>query len=213
VLLLVPIAQAGGSTVPLTHLALECLGLWVGLVLLMAHQLHGKTWAISTMWTNLAVLSVTVAAVSGSTTLLTPFGTSGYGDDTVAVPALGLKVSRESAEEYTALAEAVRPFVVRGKTPMVTLDRKAGLTYLLGGVQLGSAWTDAETLRRTGQLVALDCRRRGEPHLAPVLLVDRPVDDALVRALGSCGTAFPSDYRRLRVPGGPNDVTVFVPRK
>jgi hypothetical protein len=212
VLLLVPLAQAGGSTVPLTHLVGSCLAPWVAVVVLLAVLTPRPAWAEVAVWVNLAVAVVAVAAIGGSTTLMTPFASDGHADDTVTVPSLGLKVSPREASEYAALVGALTGHVTPGETPMVTLDRKAGLTYLLGGVQLGSAWTDVETPERTGGLIELDCRRRDRPPPAPVLLVDRPVDDALVRALRACGASYPDEYEELPVPGGPAGLTVYVPR-
>jgi hypothetical protein len=212
VLFAVPFAQAGGSAVPLPHLAVECLSLWVALVLLLTYLAPRPRWTMQAVWANLAVATVAVAAIAGSTTILTPFNTDGYSDDTATVPALGLQLSPTTAGEYAALRKALAPYVIRDETPMLTLDRKAGLTYLLGGVPLGSTWTDPDTWRRTGQLIRLDCRRRDEPPAPPVLVVERPLDAPLIAALESCGTTYPDDYRELDVPDGPDDIRILVPR-
>jgi hypothetical protein len=211
-LFLVPLAQAGGSTVPLTHLVGSCLALWVAVVVLLALMAPLPPWAEVAVWMNLGVAVVAVAAIGGSTTYLSPFASEGHAEDTVTVPRLGLKVPAQEASEYAALTDALAGQITPGETPIVTLDRKAGLTYLLGGVPLGSAWTDPETPERTAELIELDCRRRDRPPAAPVLVVDRPVDDDLVRALHTCGTSYPDEYEELPVPGGPKGLTVFVLR-
>ena len=60
---------------------------------------------------------------------------------------------------------------------MLALDQLAGLTYLVGGVPMGSTWTDAVSPRRTAGILALACRNGDvDPTLPPVLLLDRPLD-------------------------------------
>jgi hypothetical protein len=214
VLFLVPVAQAGGSTVPLTHLVGQCLAPWVAMPVLACLVTRRPAWAVRATWVNLSVMSLAVAVTAGMTTVLTPFGAiPGYADETVPVSELGgLRVSAREADQYAALTDALAPYVSPGETPMVTLDARAGLTYLLDGVQLGSVWTDSASPPRTAYLVDLDCRRRDEPPGPPVLLVDRPVDAALARALRVCGASYPEDYVEVPVRGGPEDVRVFVPR-
>lgn len=213
VLLLVPFLQATGTNVVLPYVAVECLAMWVALALMLVVDGDAFPVASTAVLVDLAVLVVATAMVAGTTTLQTPFRTDGFQDDTASVPELGLRVPPTTVGRYHALETALAPYVVRGSTPMITLDEKAGLTYLLGAVPVGSTWTDQGTPTRTAGIVELACRNgdlsTGGP---PVLLTDRPIDRYLRHALDVCGVDYPAAYRRLRVPGGPPGLTVLVPR-
>ena len=213
-LLGVPLLAAAGTNVPLPYVIAECLSLWAALALMLAARRRAPEGLPHLAVTaNLAALGVMVAMLAGSTTLLDPFKTTGYSDDTVHVDALGLDLSPEVAGQYAALQRALSPYVERGRTPVVSLDQAAGLTYLLDGVPVGSTWTDYTSFARTAHLIDLACRRGDVPTShPPVFVVDRPVDDVLAAAVGRCGWRFPDDFRRLAVPGGPPDFTVWVPR-
>ncbi len=211
VLLLVPVGQALGTNVPLVYVAGECLAMWVaGVVVLAARpgRPAGSSYAVAA---SVTMLAVAVAAIGGTTTLMSPFKTTGYRSDTVSVGALGVRLSPQVAGEYAALQRALAPYVTAGVTPMLTLDERAGLTYLLGGVPMGSTWTDSGTPDRTAGILELACRNgdvdRSRP---PVLLFNRTPDPALVHALGGCGFAFPQDFRALHVAGGPPGIRVYV---
>jgi hypothetical protein len=122
-----------------------------------------------------------------------------------------VRVAPTQARQWAALSDAVSPHVVAWKTPILTLDEKAGLAYLLGGVPAGSTWTDKYTKSRTAGIVALTCRQ-GDLTQPPVLVIDRSIDPELADALRGCGFPYPSGYRPLDVPGGPPGVRVLVPR-
>lgn len=211
VLLLVPVGQALGTNVPLVYVAGECLAMWVAGVVVLAGRPGRPAHSTYAVATSLAVLVVAVAAIAGSTTMMSPFKTTGFRSDTVSVPALGVRLSPATARQFAALRRALAPYVTRGVTPMLTLDERAGLTYLLGGVPMGSTWTDSGTPDRTAGILALGCRHGDvDPRRSPVLLVNRRPDPALVAALDGCGFAFPRDFRALHVAGGPRGIRVYV---
>jgi hypothetical protein len=212
VLLTVPLLQAAGTNIPVFWVAGTCLALWAALALMLVSGTAVPRFATTSALTGLAVLVLATAMVSGSTTVMTPFKTSSLTDDTVRVPELGVSLDPETAGQDAALVAALRPYVVPGRTPVITLDRKAGFVYLLGGVPLGSPWTDAASLSRTAGIIELACRDGDVPAgRAPVLIVDRAVDPALEKALAGCGFRYPADYRVLAVPTGPPGVRVLVP--
>jgi hypothetical protein len=212
VLLVVPIGQAAGTAIPLLYVALGCLAMWVGVVLVLATARSRSEAATFGIGASLGMLVVVVALVAGTTTYQTPYATTGYTADTVAVGALGgLRLSSQTAGQFQALLTATAPYVSRGRTPMLSLDRKEGLISLLDGVPIGSTYTDSATPARTAYLIALACRNGDvDVSRAPVLLFDRPVDFRVVSALRGCGFDFPGAFRRLAVPGGPPTVTVWV---
>jgi hypothetical protein len=212
VLLVVPVGQAAGTAIPLMYVALGCLAMWVGAVLVLATARSRSEVARFGMGASLGMHVVAVALIAGTTTYLTPYATTGYTADTVAVGALGgLRLSSTTAGQFQALLSATAPYVTPGRTPMLSLDRKEGLIYLLDGVPIGSTYTDSATPARTAYLIALACRNGDvEVSRAPVLLFDRPVDAHVVSALRGCGFDFPDAFRRLPVPGGPPTVTVWV---
>jgi hypothetical protein len=213
VLLLVPVAQAAGTNVPLIYVAVECVAMWMALILMLVARLDSSHVVVTAVLADLAVFVVGTALLAGSTTLVDPFNAGRFGDDTARVPWLGVRVAPDLADQYRALTDALAPYVVRGSTPVLALDQKAGLTYLLGGVPVGPTWTDRASPRGTAGILALACRNGdASADRPPVLIVDRSPDPALRRAMTTCGFDYPAGYRRVPVPGGPPAVTVLVPR-
>jgi hypothetical protein len=213
VLVAVPVLQALGTDVPLIYVSSECLALWVAIVLIMVSRSSRPPVSLFAVETSLIVCVVSVALLAGTTTLMSPFKATGLSSDTVAVPSLGgLRLAPETASEYSALEDAVAPYVQRGVTPVLTLDRLAGVTYLVGGVPMGSTWTDASSPGRTAGILELACRN-GDVDRArtPVLIVDRAPGFAVRDALRRCGFDYPSDFRGFAVAGGPPGLQVFVP--
>jgi hypothetical protein len=213
VLFLVPLAQAAGTNVPLLYVAAECVAMWVALVVMPVARAYSPRVVTTAVTVNLAVLVVATAMIAGSTTLQDPFKTTGLSEDTALVPALGVRVSTATAGQFAALRRALDPYVVPGVTPMITLDQKAGLTYLLDAVPAGSTWTDAVNPTWTAGILELACDNGDVADATPVLLLDRKVDRSLAQAMQHCGFDYPGDFRRLAVPGGPPDLTVYVPRR
>ncbi|HEY3528428.1 MAG TPA: hypothetical protein VGK78_04710 [Nocardioides sp.] len=213
VLLLVPLLQAAGTNVPVLYVAGECLAMWVALVLSLVTRSGVTPVARTAVLVDLMVLVVATAMISGTTTLMSPFKTTSLPHDTVGVSELGVRVAPTTAGEYRALVTALTPYVVRGSTPMITLDQLTGFTYLLGGVPAGSTWTDAASATRTADILELACTN-GDVSRArqPVLILDRAMDPSVIHAMNTCGFDFPQGYRRLHVPSGPPDIRVYVPR-
>jgi hypothetical protein len=212
VLLLVPFAQAAGTNVVLPYVAVECLAAWVALVLLIAADTDSFPIGSTAVLANLGVTVVATAMIAGSTTLISPFRTTGFEADTTGVANLGLRVSPGAAREFNALRRALDPYVVPQRTPVITLDQKAGLTYLLDGLPVGSTFTSAASPTRTSGILELACDRGDVPtDRKPVLIVDRPIDSELARVMRGCGFGDVGSYRRLIVPGGPSGLTVLVP--
>jgi hypothetical protein len=213
VLLLVPVLQAVGTNVPLIYVTVECVAMWMALLLLLVAHLEPSHVAVSAVLADLAVFVVGTALVAGSTTLVDPFNAGDVGEDTVRVPGLGVRVAPDLAREYGALTTALGPYVERGVTPVLALDQKAGLTYLVDGVPAGPTWTDRASPARTAGILALACRNGDvSADQRPVLILDRRPDPALTQAMTSCGFDYPAAYRRLPVPDGPPGLTVLVPR-
>jgi hypothetical protein len=211
VLLLVPVGQALGTNVPLVYVAGECLALWVAGVVVLASRPGRPAGSSYAVGASLAMLVVAVAAIAGTTTMMSPFKTTGFRSDTVSLGALGVRLSPGVASQYAALQRSLAPYVTRGATPMFTLDERAGLTYLLGGVPMGSTWTDSGTPVRTAGILELACRNGDVDRTRPpVLLFNRTPDPAVVHALRVCGFAFPRDFRTLHVAGGPPGIRVYV---
>jgi hypothetical protein len=214
VLVGVPVLQAAGTNVSILYVSAECLALWIALVPLVASRAPRSRISVFAVETNLIVCVAAVALLAGSTTLLSPFNTTGVSSDTVRVADLGgQRLAPTTAREYAGLEQAVAPYVERGVTPVLTLDRLAGLTYLVGGVPMGSTWTDPWSVSRTAGILELACRNGDvdREHI-PVLILDRGLDPAVIRALRGCGFDYPSEFRRLAVPGGPPGLQVLVPR-
>ena len=211
VLVMVPFFQAAGTNVPILYVAFECVAMWVAVALLLAAREHSSTFASTAILVDLAVLVVATAMIAGSTTLLTPFKTASVSEATTLVPQLGVGLDPATARQYEALATALRPYVVAGRTPIITLDQLSGLAYVLGGVPAGSTWTDGASPSRTAGIFSLACEH-GDVTSAPVLVLNRPVDPALQRAMAQCGFDYPAGYRPLEVPSGPPGLQVLVPR-
>jgi hypothetical protein len=213
VLVAVPVLQAAGTNVPLLYVSLECLALWVAPLFIMVSRTWRSPVSRFAFETSLVVFLVTVAVLAGTTTYMSPFKTTGVSSDTDAVPSLsGLRLAPDTARQYAALEDAVAPYVQRGVTPVLTLDQLAGVTYLIGGVPMGSTWTDAASPRRTAGILALACRNGDVDRTrTPVLILDRAMDPAVRDALRGCGASYPSDFRQVAVPGGPDGLRLFVP--
>ena len=214
VLFVVPLAQAAGTNVPLLYVGGECLAMWVALVLMLVAGADRPELVRTAVVANLGVLIVAVAILAGTTTLRDPFKTTGVSEDTVPDRALGVRLSTGTVRQYDALESALRSHIVRDRTPMITLDQLAGITYLLGGVPAGSTWTDAVSPTRTAGILELACRNGDVPtKRMPVLIFNRTPDDHLAKAMRSCGFGSVDDYRRLNVRGGPPGLSVFVFRR
>ena len=213
VLLLVPVFQAAGTNVPLIYVTLECVAMWMALVLMLVARPDASEVDVTAVLSNLAVVVVAGALLAGSTTLVSPFNAGSFRSDTSLVPDLGLRVPRQVAAQYRALQDALGPYLDRGSTPVFALDQKAGLTYLLGGVPAGPTWTDRASPDRTAGILELACRNGDVPgDRRPVLILDRRPDPQVHRAMTTCGFDYPAAYRRLSVPAGPPGITVLVPR-
>jgi hypothetical protein len=212
VLFLVPVLQTAGSNVPPLYVIVECLAMWVGLVLMLVAHAPPGGLAREAVLVNLGVVVVATAIIAGQSTVASPFKTSPLPDDTTTVPGLGVRLAPAQAKQYAALRTALAPYVVKDTTPVLTLDQLAGLAYLVGGVPAGSTWTDQWTPSRTAGILELACRRGDVPsERPPVLIVDRSVHAAVAAAMARCGFPFPQGYRRLDLPGGPPGVTAWVP--
>jgi hypothetical protein len=213
VLLAMPLGQAVGSDVPWVYLAGTCLAMWVAAVAVVATAAPRPGVAAFTVAAGLVAVAIEVAMIAGTTTLMTPFHTSGLRGDTASVDGLrGLRVPSADARQYDALRTALAPYVTRDRTPMFTVGRIAGLTYILGGVPVGPTWTDASHPQVLADTLALACRKADVPRQPPVLLLDREPDPVVVTALTGCGFDFPAGYRSLPVPDGPPGLRAFVPR-
>ena len=165
-------------------------------------------------WPGIATAIGVSCVLAGTTTLLTPFKTSGYAASTASLPgAPDLRVSPTVAAEYDAVVTALAPYLdPTSPEPFYALDRLSGLVYLLGGHVIGSPWTDASAPERSASLLALACRRGDvDPNRPPVVLVNRPVDAASIAALRGCGFPFPSGYLRVPIDGGPAGLTAWAP--
>ena len=212
-LFVVPFGQAAGTNVPLLLVAGTCLGMWVAAILVFATRPGRAPQSLPAVLACLALLATVVAALAATTTLLTPFKTSGYSASTSPVDELGgLRVTPARARQYDALITALAPYVERGTTPILQMDTHAGLVYLLGGVPVGSAWTSGDAPQRTADLISLACEDgRVDRDLTPVVLLTRPLDDAVIEAMRMCGHDLETDVRPLDVPDGPPEITVLVP--
>ena len=167
-------------------------------------------------WSAIATAIGVSCVLAGTTTVLTPFKTSGYTASTAALPGSpDLRISPTVAAEYDAVLTALAPYLdPTSPAPFYALDRLSGLVYLLGGHVIGSPWTDASAPERSAGLLALSCRRGDvDPNRPPVVLVNRPVDEASVAALQGCGFDFPSGYVQVPIQGGPTGLTAWVPRE
>lgn len=213
VLLLVPLLQAAGTNVNVFYVAGECLAMWAAVPLVLVARPGCSPTLSAAVVIDLVALVVATAMIGGSTTLLSPFKTTPVGQDVVRVPSLGVDLAPGTARRYAVLEGALEPYVDRGRTPIFTLDEKAGLTYLLGGVPVGSTWTDSASPSRTAGILDLACRD-GDPVAAsrPVLIVDHPVHPLIAAAMRRCGFDYPHAYRRIKLASGPPGIRVFVPR-
>jgi hypothetical protein len=210
-LLLLPILQTLGTNVPQIWIAYECLAMWMAVGVMAAQRAAPNRLRSEVPLVGLALTVVTTTLIAGTVTLTSPFRTAAWDSPTVEVLSLGVRVAPTQARQWAALSHAVSPYVVARTTPILTLDEKAGLAYLLGGTPAGSTWTDKYTKSRTAGIVALTCRK-GDLTQPPVLVIDRAIDPELADALHGCGFPYPSGYRPLDVPGGPPGVRVLVPR-
>ena len=86
VLLLVPVLQAAGTNVPLIYVTVECVAMWMALILMLVAHLDRSHVAVTAVLADLAVFVVGTALVAGSTTLVDPFNAGHFSEDTVRVP-------------------------------------------------------------------------------------------------------------------------------
>ena len=118
VLVGVPVLQAAGTNVSIVYVSAECLALWIALVPLIVSRAPRSRISVFAVETNLIVCVSAVALLAGSTTLLSPFNTTGVSSDTVRVADLGgQRLAPTTAREYAVLEQAVAPYVERAVTP------------------------------------------------------------------------------------------------
>jgi hypothetical protein len=213
VLLVVPLAQAAGTNVPLLYVSVECLAMWVAIVVVLASRQTRPRIAVFGVATYLAVLVTVVGLISGTTTLLDPFKTTGVIADQVPITGLGgLELAPLAARQSAALRGALRPYLIPEATPVLALDELAGLTYEVGGVPIGSTWNDPGSVERTAGILDLACRNGDvDPGQEPILIVRSALNPEVIEALRSCGFDYPTAFQRLAIPGGPTGILVFVP--
>jgi hypothetical protein len=212
-LLVLPVAHALGTNIPLLYEALECAALWVAVGMLVGTSRLPSPAAHAFVGGSVALCVGLVSLLAGSTTLISPFKTTGFADSSASVPGLGgLEVSPSTADQFSALREGLASHLQPSPAPFYSLDGLNGLVFMLGGSVLGSPWTDVDSPERSAAILRLACRNGDvDPTRAPILLLNRPLDTASIHALAACGFAFPDDYIKLSVEGGPPGVTVYVP--
>lgn len=214
-MVLLPVLQALGTSVPLIYEAMGCLALWVAALIVLITGPFAVPRLRLMAWSSLATAIGLVCALSGTTTLLTPFKTNGYADSTTPLPGVtDLRVSAAAARQYSAVASALAPHLdPTSPTPFYTLDRLSGLVYLLHGRVIGSPWTDASAPARSASILTLACQHGDvDPDQAPVVLSNRVIDGGSVKALQSCGFPFPQGYVRVSIVGGPPGLMAWVER-
>jgi dienelactone hydrolase len=213
-LLCLPMAQAAGTADLLFAVAGQCLALWLAAIVLVATRpaVHPhEQLIVGACVTGVLVLTAATAATAtlGGAPDDTPFA-----HDTVPVAALaGVRVPPATARAYADLRAAV-PTARDGRpTPMFALDEMAGLVYVLGGTAAGPEWTDDNSPTRSPAVLRLACRS-GEVDRTrpPVVILDRPMDQASVAALASCGFDFPDSYRKAATAHvADRTIRLFVP--
>lgn len=213
VLILAPLLQGAGTLAPLSYVSLDALALWIAVALILLTRDFARAHLQTTAFTALGAVLLLAGTVGGTGTLLEPFDTAGYSENTAPIPnSGGLMAAPDKVQEWNAVRSALAPYLGSPPTPMFGVDELAGLIYLLDGVAVGPQWTDDHMPGETPLVLALACSQGAvNPIRPPILLLNRKMDAATADALRSCGFDYPSGYKELSISGGPPKLKVFVP--
>lgn len=217
-LVLLPIAQAGGSNTGLLGMAIDSLAAWVAVAIAIVTGLEAAPatarWLTGAVTAGIVVMTVSIAATG---LWINPYLTAGRRDTTASVsgvPAMaGIRVDPRTARFYTDLHERLRPWIEPSGRAVMAFDQIAGLVLLLDGRPVGEAWTGVGDPVRTAASMRRECLgpHRWWGDRAPVLLFNRPVTDTERETLRICGYDFATDYRLLAPKEQLNGIEVYVP--
>jgi hypothetical protein len=210
-LLLIPFSQAFGTSNPLWMVAADAFAAWFAVVIWFLATSRAQPAGRLVAWLSAASVPALVAIVVCTGLLAHPYRTTGFEEDTAAVPGLAsVRVSPEVARQYAAVRHALEPYLRSSTpTPIYALDRMSGLIFILGGTAAGESWNGSPL--RSGMVLRRACEQdEVGPDNPPILMFNRPVTTADIEALADCGLGFPDDF--TRVPDAPERPSLFVPR-
>jgi len=218
-LVLLPIAQAGGSNTGLLGMAIDSLAAWVAVAIAILTGIEAAPatarWVTRVVTAVVVVMSASIA-ITGS--WAHPYLSPGRAVTTASVPGVpalaGIKVDPETARLYSDLHERLRPWIEPPGRAIMAFDQIAGLVLLLDGRPVGEAWTGAADPWRTADSMQAECLgpNRWWGDRAPLLLFNRPVTDIERDTLHICGYDLQTDYRLLAPKDQLDGLEVYVPR-
>jgi hypothetical protein len=218
-LVLLPLAQAIGTTGSLMPRAIGAYAAWMAVLVAVVTGIEAASAVCR--WTMAALLAATVVAagfVAVGGLWRYPYRTYPYSTATQTItgaPAVAsLRFNRVTADAFAEMRRQLRPYVEPEGRAMIGVP---AAVLALGGRPVGEPWVGSADRNAAGIREAC---RDGQPwwgQRLPVLLYTEPVTATEMAAFRACGVTFAVDYRPLavyRVPAEPTrtlEIQVYVP--
>jgi hypothetical protein len=218
-LVLLPLAQAIGTTGSLMPRAIGAFAAWMAILIAVLTGIEAASavcrWMVAALLTA-TVVATGFIAVGGLWRF--PYRTYPYPTATETVarsPALAsLRFHRSTAEALSEMRRQLGPYVEPEGRAMIGVP---AVVLALGGRPIGEAWVGNADRNAAGVREAC---RDGKPWWGdrlPILLYTEPLAPVEIAAFRTCGVNFASDYRHLAdyrmaaEPARKIDVQVYVP--
>lgn len=195
-LLLLPVAQAFGTSNAIWIVGTNAFAAWFALVVWLLAQPQRNRLALLVSWSAAVSVPVLVASIAVTGILVHPYRTTSFSADTAVAPGLsGLRVTPAETRRYEVLREAFKPWTHGRPVPILALDTMSGLIYALNGTAAGEPWTGSEGRGRSAATLEEMCRT-GAVSMTnpPFLLYNRTPEKRDLEALAACGFTFPADF-------------------
>lgn len=217
-LVLLPVLQALGTNNPPLVNVVNGFAVWLAVLVAVLTGMETAPRAARALTAGVAAAAVVATAGIATGGLWRhPYRQAANDVATAAVPGVpalaSVTLDPATAAQYSALRRALEPWLQAPGRPVMAFDTMAGLVLVLDGRPVGEAWYPARDAVRTAAGIVAECDTEGPWTGAgvPLLLFNRPVQQAEIRVLRRCGLTFGTAFRRLEAPGAPDGLRVYVP--
>ncbi|MGW7679910.1 hypothetical protein ACWGID_04170 [Kribbella sp. NPDC054772] len=217
-LVLLPLVQAFGTNTPLYTIGFNGFAAWAAVMIAVLTGIWATPIAARATLGLVLMGSLVVTATIAYTGLFRyPYRSVGHSQLTApaTLPALqGLRLSPPAEQNFSRLANDLRPYTEPSGRPMLAFDKMAGLVLMLGGRPVGEAWIAPLERERTAAGIEEVCRK-GRPWdggRPPLIILNREISDLEINALHTCGLDFHADYEQLAPARQTIGLQVWIPK-
>jgi len=210
-----PAVQGFGTNNAIYAIAVNGAAYWVALMVAgVTRQSSSRDsrYVVPAAATGVAALLCVVVGVDGLTH--DPERHSLLGDVTTAadVPVLAdLRLPPTVADRYASMRRDLQPNLVGSEPPMLAFGELSQYVFLLGGRPIGQTWyTSYDDGLNSADLRAACADGNPWGERQPVVVADRELTAAELRAWRTCGVEFETDYRDVTPAATPPGIRVLV---